>query len=69
MDQRTFMDGLNLGDTEGWVNSHGSSVSHRMTLRGRQREHEVPVVRDRRLEILPGQRDEAEVTVQVPGSS
>lgn len=23
MDQRTILDGLNLGDTEGWVNSHG----------------------------------------------
>lgn len=38
-----------------------TSVSHRITLRGSQREHEVPVVRDRRLVILPGQRDEAEV--------
>lgn len=105
VDQRTIVDGLNLGDTEGWVNFHGtwepqplndlrchllpqrlasggvpqglthllvrgrcavavegdSSVSHRMTLRGSQSEHEVPVVRDRRLVILPGQRDEAEV--------
>lgn len=102
MDQRTVVDRLNLGDTEGWVNSHGEpqplndlrchlhpqrlasgvvpqglthllgrgrcavavegdiAVSHRMTLRGSQREYEVPVVRDRRLVILPGQRDGAE---------